>query len=194
MKHLIIPFLMVTTPAFAVDWKPKEVVKAYAISGTTPIELYESIGAKGPVIGGERRTIALTNWDLKWRRNYQPEGSACVLRSALPFLTITYSLPKPSTKLTGAAAANWKKFSDGITAHEKVHGKDIIAMTEEIIRNTVGLRMENDPDCKLIRAEVLKLVQAAADTYKAKARAFDQSEMSDGGNVHQLILTFVNSR
>ncbi len=41
-------------------------------------------------------------------------------------------------------------------------------MTEEIIANTVGLRVENDPDCKLIRAEVLKRVQAAADGYKAQ--------------------------
>lgn len=194
MKRLIILLPLLAAPAHAAEWQPKEQVKTYAISGTTPIELYESIGENGPVIGGGRRTIAVTNWDLKWRRNYQPEGSACVLKSALPFLTITYSLPKPSAKLTGAAAANWKRFSDGITAHEKVHGKDIIAMTEQIIADTVGLRIENDPDCKLIRAEVLKRVQAAADDYKAKARAFDSIEMSDGGNVHQLILGLVNSR
>jgi predicted secreted Zn-dependent protease len=194
MKRLFILLPLLATPAEAAEWQPKEQVKTYAISGTTPIELYESIGENGPVIGGGRRTIAVTNWDLKWRRDYQPEGSACVLKSALPFLTITYSLPKPSAKLTGSAAAGWKRFSDGIAAHEKIHGRDIIAMTEQIISNTVGLRSENDPDCKLIRAEVLKRVQAAADDYKAKARAFDGVEMSDGGNVHRLILGFVNGK
>jgi predicted secreted Zn-dependent protease len=194
MKRLIILLPLLATPALAADWQPKEQVKTYAISGTTPIELYESIGANGPVIGGGRRTIAVTNWDLKWRRNYQPDGSACVLKSALPFLTITYSLPKPSAKVTGPAAAGWKKFSDGITAHEKVHGQDIIAMTEQIIADTVGLRIENDANCKLIRAEVLKRVQAAADDYKAKARAFDSIEMSDGGNVQRLILGLVNGQ
>ena len=187
-------FVFAFVPAQAADWQPKEVVKSYAISGTTPIELYESIGENGPVIGGGRRTIAVTNWELKWRRDYQPEGSACVLKSALPFLTITYSLPKPKVKLTGATAAGWNNFIHGITAHEKVHGKDIIAMTEEIILNTVGLRMENDPDCKLIRVEVLRLVLAAADAYKAKARAFDQSEMSDGGAIHKLILGLLNGQ
>ena len=166
MKRLFILLPLFATPAQAVEWQPKEMVKPYAISGSTPIELYESIGENGPVIGGGRRTIAVTNWELKWRRDYQPEGSACVLKSALPFLTITYSLPKPKVKLTGTTAAGWNNFIHGITAHEKVHGKDIIAMTEEIILNTVGLRMENDPDCKLIRVEVLRLVLAAADAYK----------------------------
>lgn len=192
MKQLAVTLLILTTPAVAADWQPKEQVKSYAISGTTPIELYESIGGNGPVIGGGRRTIAVTSWDLKWRRDYQPDGSACVLKSALPFLTITYTLPKPSAKLTGAAVAGWKRFSDGIAAHEKVHGQDIIAMTEQIITETVGLRIENDAACKLIRAEVLRRVQAAADDYKAKARAFDSIEMSDGGNVHRLILGLVN--
>lgn len=192
MKPVILLFSFLATPAFAADWQPKEVVKSYAITGATPIQLYESIGENGPVIGAGRRTIAVTNWDLKWRRNYQPEGSACVLKSALPFLTITYSLPKPSAKLTGETAESWKKFSAGIAVHEKVHGKDIIAMTRQIIDNTVGLRIENDPDCKLIRAEVLKRVQTAADDYKAKARAFDTAEMSDGGAIHQLILALVN--
>ena len=139
-----------------------------------------------------RRTIALTEWDLKWRRDYQPEGSACVLKSALPFLTITTTLPKPKAKLSGDAARRWQAFFDGISAHEAVHGADIVAMTEQIISQTVGLRVDNDAGCTAIRAEVLKRVQAAADDYKAKSRAFDRVEMGDGGNVHRLILALVN--
>lgn len=186
--------LLLPASAHAEDWQPQIVNRTYAISGATPIELYESIGANGPVIGGGRRTIAVTQWDLKWRRDYQRDGSACVLKSSLPFLTITYTLPKPKAGLSGAAATGWRQFIQGITAHEKVHGNDIISMTQEIISNTVGLRIESDPDCKLIRTEVLKLVQAAANAYKAKARAFDSIEMSDGGNVHKLILGLVNGR
>jgi predicted secreted Zn-dependent protease len=176
------------------DWQPQEVVKSYAISGSTPIELYESIGTNGPVIGEGRRTIAVTRWDLKWRRDYRPEGSACVLKSALPFLTITYSLPRPKAKLPDVAARLWKTFIDGISAHEKVHGQDIIAMVDGIIAETAGLRIENDPDCKFIRAEVLKHVEAANEAYKVKARAFDTVEMSKDGNVQKLILGLVNGR
>jgi predicted secreted Zn-dependent protease len=179
--------------AVAQDWQPKEVVKSYAVSGTNGPQLYESIGVKGPLIGAVR-TIAVTNWDLKWSRKYQPDGNACVLVSAKPFLTITYSLPKPAAKLVGADAERWKTFADGIAAHEKVHGRDIIAMVDDIIAATVGLRVDNDAQCKRIRDEVLNLVKAANENYKAKSRAFDQLEMSDGGNVHRLILGLVNGR
>lgn len=185
--------LLTTLSAHAQSWQPGEQVKSYAVSGTTGPELYASIGERGPLIG-KTRTIALTNWELKWRRDYQPDGSACVLRSAIPFLTISYSLPKASAKLTGPAAANWKTFSDGIAAHEKMHGRDIIAMVNEIIAATVGLRVDNDPDCNAIRVQVLQRVKDANETYKAKSRAFDGVEMADGGNVHGLILALVNGR
>jgi predicted secreted Zn-dependent protease len=185
---------LLATPALARDWQPKEVVKPYSISGSTPIDLYESIGLNGPVIGEGRRTIAVTRWELKWRRDYQPDGNACVLKSALPFLTITYALPKPKAKLPENVARLWKTFSEGVAAHEKVHGQDVIAMVDGVIVETVGLRVEGDPDCKLIRSEVLKRVEAANEAYKAKARAFDQVEMSKNGNVQQLILGLVNGR
>lgn len=180
-------------PVNAQDWQPREQIKFYAVTGTTGPELYASIGERGPLIG-KTRTIALTNWELKWRRDFRPDGSACVLKSAIPFLTISYSLPKPSAKLSSSAAVHWKSFSDGIAAHEKVHGSDIIAMVDEIIAATVGLREENDPGCKAIRAQVLQRVTAANDAYKAKSRAFDSLEMTEGGNVHRLILGLVNGR
>jgi predicted secreted Zn-dependent protease len=194
LMFLILLAAMAPHAALARDWQPREVVKSYAISGTTPIELYESIGVNGPVIGEGRRTIAVTRWDLKWRRDYQPEGSACVLKSALPFLTITYALPKPKAKLADNAARLWKTFIDGVAAHEKVHGQDIVAMVDGIIAQTVGLQVENDPGCKRIRAEVLKRAEAANEAYKVRARAFDQVEMSRNGNVQQLILELVNGK
>ena len=180
-------------PAHAQSWQPREVTKSYAVTGATGPELYASIGQRGPLIG-KTRAIALTNWDLKWRRDYKADGNACVLKSAVPVLTITYALPKPAAKLTGSASANWTTFSDGIAAHERVHGRDIIAMVDEIIAATVGLREENDAGCKAIRAEVLSRVKAANEAYKAKSRAFDSIEMAQGGNVHSLILGLVNGR
>lgn len=195
MKHLAIAvvFFAIAFPAQAAEWQAREQVKSYAISGTTGPELYASIGEKGPLIG-KTRTIALTNWDLKWSRTYEPQGSSCRLVSAKPFLTITYSLPKPASTLGSATGHHWKTFIDGIAAHEKVHGGDIRAMVDDIIAATVGLTIENDPACKLIRSEVLTLVKAANEAYKIKSRTFDQAEMSDGGNVHRLILGLVNGR
>jgi predicted secreted Zn-dependent protease len=184
--------VLLTLPANATDWKATEIVKHYAISGTTGRALYESIGQNGPVIGKGRRTIALTNWDLKWRRDYQPKGSSCTLVSALPLLTITYELPKPKAKLTGATARNWQAFSDGITAHEKIHGILIRDRTAQIISATVGLTIANDPKCRKIRDAVQDQVRAVHERYQAETRAFEQDEMRPGGNVQKLVLQLVN--
>jgi predicted secreted Zn-dependent protease len=190
---VFLTLFVLAVPAQAADWQPRERVKHYPISGATAPELYAAIGESGPLIG-KVRTIALTEWELKWRRDYQPDGPACVLKSALPFLTITTTLPKPKSKLGDPAARLWKVFIDGIAAHEKVHAADIRAMTDRIIAATVGLTVENDPQCKLIRAEVLKIVKAANEAYKAKSRAFDRVEMAKGGNVQLLILGLINGQ
>lgn len=185
--------ILIPAAASAQDWQAKEVVKTYAVSGATGPELYASIGENGPKIG-PTRTIAVTNYDLRWRRNYVPEGTACRLVSAIPFLTITYTLPKPSSSLPTATETLWKAFADGIRAHEKVHGDYVRQMTQDILDTTVGMVVENDPDCRKIKEAVKKPILDAGLAYKAKNRAFEEAEMAKGGNVHQLILALVNGR
>lgn len=187
--------LLLATPGavLAADWKATEIEKTYAIAGETGPELYASIGEKGPTIG-PTRTIAVTNYDLKWRRSYVPEGTSCRLASAIPFLTITYTLPKPAKTLSGSAASLWSTFIDGIRAHEKVHGDYVKEMTQAILDTTVGMVVENDPGCRKIKEAVKKPILDAGLAYKARNRAFEQAEMSRGGNVHQLILGLVNGR
>lgn len=180
-------------PAEAADWTATEQVKPYKVSGTTPIELYESIGAKGPLLGGSSRAIAYTTFDLKWRRNYQPQADgSCKLVSAIPFLTIIYSWPEPSQKLPEPTASRWKMFIEGIKRHERVHGDMIREMTQRILDTTVGLTVANDPGCKTIRQEMQKPLAAASEEQRSRSREFDRVEMSNGGNVHQLVLQLVN--
>ncbi len=177
----------------AADWSPQEKVSAYAIDGETGIDLYRSIGEKGPAIG-PTRVIAHTTFKLTWRRDYQRRGRDCVLASAVPKLIITYTLPKPRRKLTGQMAARWKTFIDGIAAHERVHGADIITMVRAIEQESVGLTATNDPDCRKIREDLTQRLGRLSNEQRAKSRAFDQVEMSEGGNVQRLILALVDPR
>ncbi|WP_377293442.1 DUF922 domain-containing Zn-dependent protease [Rhizobium sp. SG2393] len=176
--------------ADAAGWSPQETVAPYAIDGQTGIDLYRSIGEKGPAIG-PTRAIAHTTFKLTWRRDYQQRGADCVLASAVPKLVITYTLPKPRRKLTGEVAVRWKTFIDGIAAHERVHGADIIAMVRAIERESVGLTAVNDPGCRKIRQDLTERLGRLSNEQRAKSRAFDQVEMSDGGNVQRLILALV---
>ncbi|RVC44946.1 DUF922 domain-containing protein, partial [Mesorhizobium sp. M4A.F.Ca.ET.090.04.2.1] len=130
---LLLAAMLPSTSARAGDWKPVEKVETYAISGRTAPELYASIGEKGPVIGkdsagNERRVIAHTNFKLTWQRDYQPEGGACVLKTARPKLTLTYTLPKPATPMPAGLQKRWDSFAAGLAAHEKVHGAQIVDM------------------------------------------------------------------
>jgi predicted secreted Zn-dependent protease len=183
----------ISMPAFAADWKATEQVKTYAVSGSTGMALYESIGANGPELSNGTRTIAHTTFDLKWTRKYVPDGTTCRVAVNRPStMVITYTLPKPKGALDPALAARWKTFRDGIAAHERVHGEHIKAMVDRIIATTVGFEMPNDPGCTKIREALKEPLKAASDEQRQKGRDFDRVEMGEGGNVHRLILGLVN--
>lgn len=196
IRNIASAFLLLwagSSAAVAAEWKPNESTVHYAIQGTDAPSLYQSIGKNGPELKGLRRAMAHTTWDLKWRRNYQPQAQGCVLKSALPFLTITYTLPKPANTLSGNTAAKWNTFYNGINAHELIHGDLIRKMTQNIINDTVGLSTQTDnANCDQLRADVLEKVAARFGEYQNWSNGFDREEMSSGGNVHQLVLNFLN--
>ena len=190
---LLLPLVFGVSFAAAAEWQAVEQEKTYAISGASGPALYASIGERGPVVGGGRRTIAYTTFDLKWSRDYrpQPDGS-CTLVSAKPWLTIIYNLPKPSQKLPEPVATNWKTFIDGMRRHEKVHGEHMKEMVERILATTVGVSVADDPKCQKVRQAIQKPLSEASLEQRARSREFDRVEMSQGANVHQLILGLVN--
>lgn len=174
------------------EWQAVEKVETYAISGKTGPELYASIGERGPKVGGGVRAIAHTDFKLTWQRDYQPRGDACTLVSARPRLIITYKLPKPSGTLPSAIQKNWDVFSAGVHKHEQVHGDHIKDMVRAIEAASIGLTVPNDPGCAKIRTELTKRLSELSLAQRQRSRDFDRVELSDGGNVHQLILDLVN--
>ncbi|MEO3998595.1 DUF922 domain-containing protein [Mesorhizobium sp. CAU 1732] len=180
-----------TTTASA-QWQAAEQVEHYAISGKSGIELYQSIGENGPK-AGIGRAIAFTDFKLLWSRDYrpQPDGS-CVLATARPSLTITYRLPKPRGDLPEPVRTNWKTFIDGVTAHEKVHGEMIVDLVKAIEATSIGLSAPNDPGCQKVRAELQSRLGPLSQAQRARSRDFDRAELSEGGNVHQLVLNLAN--
>ena len=168
-----------------------EEVETYRITGQTGAALYASIGENGPKLG-LRRAIAHTRFKLTWRRDYQTRGTDCVLASAVPRLVIITTLPKPANRLPPAVAESWQTFMEGIRAHEAVHGTYVRTLLSDIEAATIGLTQPNDPGCTAIKTEMNRRLGAISDARKAKDRAFDQAEMSEGGTVHQLVLALVN--
>lgn len=178
-------------PAHA-GWQAVEKIEPYAISGDTGIALYRSIGEKGPKIG-TGRTVAVTDFDLKWTRDYRPMADGgCTLASAVPRLVITYRLPRPAGKLPPATQRRWEEFIAGIHAHERTHGIQIVEMVKKLEAFSVGLTVAADPGCRKIRQAMVEPFRAISNERVAQSRAFDREEMKDGGNIHRLILRLVN--
>lgn len=189
MRSCLFAAGLAALPAVAhAEWKPVEKEVPYAITGKTGPELYASIGERKPEAG-----LAFTNFKLTWQRDYQPQpDGGCTLVTARPKLIISYHLPKPSGELPEPVATNWKVFIDGVRKHEAVHGEMIIDMVKQIEAYSIGLSAADDPNCKKVRAKLQERLPSISQARQQKSREFDRVEMSEGGNVHQLILAFVN--
>lgn len=196
-RGLMLVALLASAPHLQAEEVPsfKATIKTetYAISGQTGAALYASIGQKGPVIGGGKiRAIAYTDFKLTWQRRYENPGGACVLAAARPKLTIIYRLPKPSAALQPSVKASWQRFSEGIIRHERQHGEIITAMVKRIEAETIGIRFDDDADCRQVRAELNRRLGKISRDERDQNIAFDRKEMGDGGNVQQLVLALVN--
>jgi len=181
------------TGAAAADWQAVEQVVPYTVQGTTGLEIYRSIGENGPKLGAGR-VIAHTGFKLTWTRKYERQGRACVITVNRPKLVITYTLPKLKTRLSGPLKERWDTFIAGVTAHEKVHGDFIKELVRDIEAMSVGMRVEDDPGCTKIRPQLQARLGELSKAERARSRDFDKTEMSDGGNVHRLILQLVDPR
>ncbi len=184
-------FLLLSAIARA-EWQAVEQVQPYAITGKSGAELYASIGEKGPKVGGLVRAIAHTNFKLTWTRKYEKQGGACTLVSARPKLIITYTLPKPAVQLPDEAQKSWDTFIAGVRSHEVVHGDMIKDMVKAIEAATVGLSVPGDPNCQKIKIEMTKRLSELSLAQRQRSRDFDRAELSQGGNIHQMILALVN--
>jgi len=175
------------------QWQPVEQIQTYPVTGDSGVDLYASIGERGPKIGKEVRAIAHTNFKLTWTRDYRPQpDGACTLVSARPKLIITYTLPKPASALAPDLKKKWDVFVEGVRRHELVHGAIITDMVKEIERVSVGLSVADDPKCAKIRTELTARLGEISKAQQKRSNDYDRMEMSEGGNVHQLILQFVN--
>jgi|GEM_PF-297517 len=175
----------------AEPWQPVEQIKTYAINGTTGIDLYRSIGDRGPKAGVP--AIAHTTFKLTWTRDYRPQpDTSCVLAVARPKLVITYTIPEAPKDLPHAVTQSWARFIAGVEKHERVHGDQIVDMVRGIEAFSRGLRAEQDPQCQKVREKLQARLKEFSDERVRQSRDFDKDELNNGGAVHQLILALAN--
>jgi len=165
----------------------KVLEKTYAVKGDTAYDIYVSIGENGP-----SGAIAHTDYSLTWKRLFDEEGGDCRLVSARPLFTTTYILPKAPGKLKPPLDRLWRDFIAGVRKHEHQHGQMLQEMVKTTQQRIANARVENDKTCAKVKRVVSDIIEQERQTYKARSRDFDRAELAEGGNLHRLILAFVN--
>jgi len=176
---------LLPAPALSRDWQPSERIETYAVTGTTGIDLYRSIGERAPS-AGVGQAIAFTDFELLWSRDYrpQPDGS-CILASARPSLTIIYRWPVAPSGLAPDVAASWARFIAGVEKHERVHGDHVIEMTEKIQAFSTGLSAPADADCNKVRAKLQEFLAGMAAVAALEQHALDDRQGGEGAGIGQ---------
>jgi len=186
-------FLAVPLPALA-QVKTSVKVGSYAVSGQTGEALIASMDRNGPRHGFMTRAIAQTRYEVSWRLDWRISGKVCRLQAAHANLSIDYSYPKLSSRVSPALARRWNTFLAGVRKHEQTHGRYARDMVNTAYRKVKGVTVANDPSCSRAKRTVEKIVSDTYAAYEARQVAFDQREHSPGGVVDRLITALLKRR
>lgn len=175
--------------ASAASAGPKVLVRTqtYDIVGNTGAELLEAMDRKGPKHGFMTRAIAQTAYAVDWKLKVSQANGVCRLLRADRTLTLTYTYPRVSSRITPRLEKRWRRFFVGVRAHEEMHGRMARQMVKVAERSVVGLEVADDHRCNSTRREARRRIDAVYAQYEKRQVAFDKREHGSGGKVEGLV-------
>ncbi len=174
------------TPA-AATVKTSVESKSYEISGRNGSELLSAMDRRGPKHGFLTRAIAQTSYTVNWEIEWAQKNDTCRLKSALATLSIVYTYPKVSSKMSASLKKKWDRFYGGVKAHEETHGRLASQMVKAADKAIAGFTMKNDPGCRKAQSAIKRRVDAVYADYEARQVHFDKTEHEQGGAVDRLV-------
>lgn len=163
----------------------KEKTVHYNINGRSGIELYQDMVRRGPRQGFLSKAIAQTKYKVTPRGDWRYRDGTCSLVNAGYTLELTYTYPRPSSKLPAELERRWKTFIAETTVHEKTHGKLALEMARELDRRLRGFSMKDHRSCWRARSALEAELAAIFNAYEKKQIAFDNKEHREGGAVQK---------
>ncbi|MBX3575816.1 MAG: DUF922 domain-containing protein [Rhizobiaceae bacterium] len=161
--------------------------KTYEISGRTGTELLSAMDRRGPKHGFLTRAIAQTSYTVNWEIEWAQKNGTCRLKSAVATLSITYTYPKVSGKMSSPLKKKWERFYAGVKAHEETHGTLASQMVKAADKAISGFAMKDDPGCRKAQAAIKRRVDGVYAEYEARQVRFDKTEHARGGAVDGLV-------
>ncbi|MET2827700.1 DUF922 domain-containing protein [Mesorhizobium shangrilense] len=165
------------------------VTRTYDVTGTSGQALVASMDRSGPRHGFMARAIAQTNYTKTWDFDFTKAKGACRIKQASGTLNLNFVYPRIASPISPALEKHWKRFIDGVTAHEETHGRIAREMMAATDKSLTGLTVPDDPQCSRTRREAKRRIDAIYDEYEDKQNAFDAREHREGGHVEYLLNT-----
>jgi predicted secreted Zn-dependent protease len=97
--------------------------KYYSVTGTTTVDIFDSIDRNGPRNDKNEKGSGLTaaSWAYRWQPQNSPDG--CIIASMTITLDIVVTLPKHANEasLSTALQQKWDQFEASVAKHEQTH-------------------------------------------------------------------------
>lgn len=149
----------------------------YAVNGRTPAEIYRSILARGPTVGGAK-AIAATSARGVQSYSMLQDGSTCRVTEHRLSFRFVVQLPRPSKlqAMRPKDRALWQQFSVFLKAHELQHIDLWLGCAAELDRAVISIKA---PNCKSTARKTEKLwrnMQAKCDRLQTN---FDREQRGE---------------
>lgn len=135
----------------------------YAISGSSPVVIYQALIARGPNVKGVKAYATTTA--LSSQSGKLVQGSTCRIDGYKVTMNFTIKLPKLSNAgaLTGGAKREWERFSAFLKQHEETHRSIWLDCGSEMERKVAALHLSSCADLDRKTVQLWKQTNAACN-------------------------------
>ena len=146
----------------------------YDVVGSTAAEVRRDMDRKGPIDESGQRVDAYTQWRVAWTYAAVPDAQGCVIRSVVPALTATITLPRwsPAPSVPANVLRAWRRYVKALRVHEDGHYAHGVAASREVTALAKSFRMQSD--CHTTAQSFKRQATAIIDKWKAADATYDR--------------------
>jgi predicted secreted Zn-dependent protease len=147
--------------------------QGYAVSGSTPEELRQSMDAARPVSESGDPFDAITRWNVRWGMRLERRGGLCQLECVNVAADVTLVLPdwRPPEDVELDLEVRWAQFMTRLRQHEEGH----MTLAEQTALEVADRARAVEPtrDCQRFEEAVNASARAVIDEYGQGHRDYD---------------------
>jgi len=192
-------FSLVLTPDANADVVIKEKVKYYNVTGSNGREIFKSMLANGPKLGGPRggHALATTEYDYDVKNiDVEIIRGRCIAKDLDVEVRVKYTYPRwrGSRKASNETRSAWRNFDKAVKWHEKQHVKIATEYAKDYEKVLRKMRLRTSSGCGRSSLSARIRATSAALRHNRKQKMFDRRDLRPGGRGYKAQLRLMNAR